>query len=70
VRNLLRQTQRKERPAPPLQAEVAELEARLRESLGTRVSLKRGEKGGQLTIYFYSDEELEELMRRLEKDGT
>ncbi|MBN1483426.1 MAG: ParB/RepB/Spo0J family partition protein [Chloroflexia bacterium] len=62
---LVRQMQR-EKPARPAQpagaAELAALESRLQESLGTRVSLKHGKKGGRLTIYFYSDEELEHLL--------
>lgn len=49
------------RPDP----EVADLEERLRAALGTRVSLRRGRRGGRLTIHFYSDEELEALLGRL-----
>jgi ParB family chromosome partitioning protein len=56
-------------PRPPettaLQAELAALEARLRESLGTRVALRRGRKGGRIVIYYYSDEELEHLLGQL-----
>ena len=51
------------RPDP----EVAELEERLRAALGTRVSLRRGRRGGRLTIHFYSDEELQALLGRLLK---
>lgn len=64
VRRLLRAAQRPPR-TPPAQAEISDIEARLRESLGTRVSLQRGRKGGRVTIYFYSDEELEQLVQRL-----
>lgn len=49
------------RPDP----EVVDLEERLRAALGTRVSLRRGRRGGRLTIHFYSDEELEALLGRL-----
>lgn len=49
-------------PSPP---EVRELEARLEERLGTRVMLRRGRKGGSLVIRFYSDEELETLLKVL-----
>jgi ParB family chromosome partitioning protein len=49
------------RPDP----ELAHLEERLRAALGTRVSLRRGRRGGRLTIHFYSDEELEALLGRL-----
>lgn len=52
----------KARPSPDLLA----LEGRLRDSLGTRVSLKAGKKGdGSLTLYFYSEEELNTLLARL-----
>jgi ParB family chromosome partitioning protein len=58
-----------ERPKPPAarkrSAEEASLENQLRESLGTRVTLKRGKKGGSIVIRFYSDEELNALVERL-----
>jgi ParB family chromosome partitioning protein len=42
------------------------LEERIRTSLGTKVSLKAGRKGdGSLTVYFYSEEELNALLTRL-----
>jgi ParB family chromosome partitioning protein len=53
-----------EKPAPP--PEVADLERRLEDSLGTRVNLKRGSQGrGTVVIHFYSDEELDALIDRL-----
>ncbi len=48
--------------------EVAELEERLRSSLGTKVTVRSGRKGGTVTIYYYSDEELDALMERLLND--
>lgn len=45
--------------------EGLKLEERLRQALGTKVRLIRGRKEGRLLIYFYSDEELEGLCRRL-----
>jgi ParB family chromosome partitioning protein len=45
--------------------DLAELEERLRTSLGTKVTLRSGRKGGTLTIHYYSDEELDALMGRL-----
>ncbi|MGB9724292.1 MAG: ParB/RepB/Spo0J family partition protein [Chloroflexia bacterium] len=65
VQRLLRPGRPRVQANPAVQAETAALEARLREALGTRVSLKRGRKGGRVTIYFYSDEELEALLARL-----
>jgi ParB family chromosome partitioning protein len=52
--------------APRLPAVVA-MEERFREALGTRCSLKWGEKGGRLTIFFYSDEEIDHLLDLLER---
>jgi len=46
-------------------ADVADIERRLRASLGTKVALKHGKKGGAVTIYYYSDEELDTLLERL-----
>ena len=48
------------KPTPP--PEITALEARLRDSLGTKVSLNRRRKGGTLVIHFYSDEELDALV--------
>jgi len=46
--------------------DVLALEERIRDSLGTKVSLKAGKKGdGSLTVYFYSEEELNALLTRL-----
>jgi ParB family chromosome partitioning protein len=46
-------------------AELTALEEQLRGSLGTKVDLTRGRKGGKMVIYFYSDEELESLIEKL-----
>jgi ParB family chromosome partitioning protein len=46
-------------------ADVLDIERRLRASLGTKVALKHGKKGGAVTIYYYSDEELDTLLERL-----
>ena len=48
---------------PP--ADLAALEESLRSVLGTRVDLRKGRKGGQLIIHFFSDEELEAIIERL-----
>jgi len=50
-------------------AEISAIEDRLRGYLGTRVALRHGKKGGSLTIYYFSDEELEALMSRIVKEG-
>lgn len=46
-------------------ADVADVEKRLQRSLGTKVSLKHGKKGGTVTIYYYSDEELDALLKKM-----
>ena len=46
-------------------AEVAALEEQLRGSLGTRVDLSKGRKGGRIVIHYFSDEELESIVDRL-----
>jgi ParB family chromosome partitioning protein len=51
------------RPTPEIQA----MEARFEEALGTRVRLAPGKTGGRLTIYYYSDEELESIYGRLSR---
>jgi ParB family chromosome partitioning protein len=53
----------KKRPASS--AEVNDIEKKLRSSLGTKVALKHGKKGGTVTIYYYSDEELDSLLEKL-----
>ena len=52
-------------PKKPQSPEVTELEERLRASLGTKVIMRHGKKGGTLTIHYYSDEELDTLLNRL-----
>lgn len=49
----------------PVEPDVKELEERLQNKLGTRVSLHHGAKGGSLTIHYYSDEELNSLISQL-----
>jgi len=44
---------------------VKEIEDRLSERLGTKVSLRYGDKGGSLTIHYYSEEELDSLINTL-----
>ena len=46
-------------------ANVTDVEKRLQKSLGTKVALKHGKKGGTVTIYYYSDEDLDALLDKL-----
>lgn len=50
---------------PARNPNVSDIERRLRSSLGTKVALKHGKKGGTLTIHYYSDEELDALLEKL-----
>jgi ParB family chromosome partitioning protein len=50
---------------PGKSADVADVEKRLQHSLGTKVALKHGKKGGTVTIYYYSGEELDALLDKL-----
>lgn len=55
-------TQPKPEPLPEIRA----LEERLQDTLGTRVNLhNRGTGGGTITIYYYSDEDLNKLIEQI-----
>lgn len=56
---------RQKKPQP---ADISELEERLRSSLGTRVTLRHGKRGGSITIHYYSDEELDALIAQILKE--
>jgi len=56
------------KPKPAVPPDILVLEDRLRSSLGTKVTLRSGRKGGTLTIHYYSNEELDTLTARLLKD--
>jgi ParB family chromosome partitioning protein len=49
-------------------AELAAFEEKMRRAFGTKVSIKTKGKGGQIEIYYYSDEELERLMEWIESN--
>lgn len=52
-------------PAKPVDPLVQEIEERLRDRLGTRVNVRPGGKGGTITIHYYSEEELNNLINNL-----
>ncbi|HEY7465344.1 MAG TPA: ParB/RepB/Spo0J family partition protein [Dehalococcoidia bacterium] len=61
-----RVTSRSRKAAPKRRAaDLVALEERLRGSLGTKVDLTRGRRGGRVVIHYYSDEELEAIIGRL-----
>ncbi|MCH7587177.1 MAG: ParB/RepB/Spo0J family partition protein [Chloroflexi bacterium] len=68
VRRLGGESKRRD-PSSPRSPELIDLEEKLRQSLGTRVTLKHGSRGGSILIRFYSDEELDALVRRLVEDA-
>jgi ParB family chromosome partitioning protein len=61
---------RPSRPPPARPPEEIALEEQLSGSLGTRVTVKRGRRGGSLVIRFYSDEELNAIVDRLLGDSS
>jgi ParB family transcriptional regulator, chromosome partitioning protein len=44
--------------APALPPELADIETRFRQTLGTRVTIQKSRTGGKVVIHYYSDEEL------------
>jgi ParB family chromosome partitioning protein len=50
---------------PARSADVSDIVKKLQHSLGTKVTLKHGKKGGRMTIYYYSNEELDALLEKL-----
>jgi ParB family chromosome partitioning protein len=52
-------------PVPERDPDMLRVEHLFRQALGTRVKLDRSRRGGRLTIFFSSDEELDTLYRRL-----
>jgi ParB family chromosome partitioning protein len=55
------------KPEPTLTPELQELQTQLRDWLGTKVNLKYSQKGGTITMHYYSDEELNALVEKLLK---
>jgi len=51
--------------APEADPDVQQMEAQLREALGTKVSIMPGRKGGRITISWYDDDDLGRLVDRL-----
>jgi ParB family transcriptional regulator, chromosome partitioning protein len=64
VRKLMGQKPAKAKK-PSQSADVNDVEKRLQRSLGTKVALKHGKNGGTVTIYYYSNEELDVLLEKL-----
>lgn len=56
---------RRARVEPAPDADVQQMEARLREALGTKVRIAAGRRGGRITITWFDDEDLGRLVDRL-----
>lgn len=54
-----------QRPKASPQPEISAIEGQLRNFFETKVSLIRGKRGGNLKIYFYSDEELNTILDKI-----
>ena len=72
ARKMVRPT-RRGRARPRLRGgdpDLVNLTAELRRSLGTKVDILRGRRGGRIAIQFYSDEDFERLYELLVRAGT
>jgi ParB family chromosome partitioning protein len=58
-------TGRPHQPRRETGPELQMLEERLRDGLGTKVTIQRGRKSGRIVIEYYSDEDLDALVDRL-----
>ena len=67
IRNLLGESNKKTKTAKTdLTPELKEIENKLRQSIGTKVSLRPTKNGaGSISIHYYSDEELESIIDKL-----
>jgi ParB family transcriptional regulator, chromosome partitioning protein len=68
VRKLLAGETPKPKAVPPPQPELTALESQFRQSLGARVHIEKGSKGGKVVIHFYSDEELQAIYEAIVKE--
>ncbi len=59
------QTSKPKPSAPRISLEDRHVETKLRDSLGTKVNLQRGRKGGRIVIEFYSDEEFNAIYDKI-----
>lgn len=55
-------------PKPSAPPEIKAMEERLRNHFGTKVTLRHGKKGGSLVIYYYSDEDLDAVLKQILKE--
>jgi ParB family transcriptional regulator, chromosome partitioning protein len=65
VKELVGNTRPRTAARKDVPAEVQEMEEDLRRYLGTRIRLRYGKDGGSLTIYYFSDEELNDMIAKI-----
>lgn len=68
ARRLKGQKSAKPLPKKALPPEVIDLENRLRDQLGTKITMTYSAKGGTIILHYYSDEELNALTDKLLED--
>jgi ParB family chromosome partitioning protein len=52
-------------PKPQQSPELIAIEEQLRQHFGTKVNLKHGKQGGSVIIFYYSDEELNDILDKI-----
>ncbi len=52
-------------PKASVSVEIKTIEERLRSILGTKVTMRQGSRGGSITIFYFSDEELENIIEKI-----
>ncbi len=68
VDNLLEEKEPAPKAKKQLPAELLALQEQFEQSLGTRVSIEKGRKGGKVIIYYYSNEELQAIYESITQD--
>lgn len=57
------------KPAKKRSPEIKEFEAQFQQSLGTKVNIQEGSKGGKIVIHYYSNEDLEAIYQSIVGEG-
>lgn len=61
VKSLLAEKKPQAKKKKTLPAELAALQTQFEQSLGTRVNIQQGSKGGKVVIHYYSDDDLQNI---------
>jgi ParB family transcriptional regulator, chromosome partitioning protein len=70
VKNLLAEEKPQPKPKRTLPPELTDLQQQFERFLGTRVTLTKGRKGGQVVIHYYSDEELQAIYEAIVREES